>query len=376
LLLGPLLGVLLLSAPLGTRTPSALPAPTPAAIEVAAIGRDCPAEDFPCVIMAWSAAVDEAGVPMVVDEFERRMRDEIAFRDGCHAIAHAVGSGAYDLLGDSVAALLVGSESCAGGFSHAVLIRELMDAPRDALPELVERGLRVCSDPQITTDGVLIGECAHGIGHALVVRLSDITAAMTGCGTIGRDPLYDWLSILCVDGAIMESFEPTDNVRRSIVAEGSDPVTPCFALERSEHQGRCVHYAIRRLPGGDVRAQLVRCEGLLDPIVRDDCVSGSISQAATESNADQREIATLCAATRDPARCVGYAATAIGYLYERLAPEAETLCGAPGVDAARCISEAVRQVRDLAGSTAAVDACTALGLPAAARTACLRIANE
>lgn len=364
-LIAPLLLLAVLVAP---GTPAPRPAPTPAGDTP--IGAACAPDNQACLIMAWSSAVDTIGVSATVAAFEARLPNEPLIASACHPIAHAIGSGAYDVYDDSVAALLAGSEACAGGYSHAVLVRELMDVPSDAIEALVARGMAVCTTPAVAADDVLITECAHGIGHAIVVRLSDIDTAIAGCMQIEAMP-EAWLSIICADGAIMESFEPTDNRRRSIVTEGADPVVPCLSLARLEHQARCVHYAIRRLEDPSVAGQLARCATFEAPIVRDDCINGSISQAATGGDLSPESVPALCMPMADPTACVNYAATALGYLKERLEPEVAALCTTAGVETASCIAAAAMQVRDLLGAPAAEAACRAGDWSAAVRDACL-----
>jgi hypothetical protein len=144
------------------------------------------------------------------------------FEASCHAAFHAIGSRAIDLLGSAAAAVAkVSYPLCKGGLAHGV-VEAFADAEhndRDWV-DIVSS----CAS-LITTEPGRGGECAHGIGHAIVISKPEIKVPdqLSRCLELTaphRETNVDGpLSNHCAFGVMMGVYAPLDTEMRPI----SDP---------------------------------------------------------------------------------------------------------------------------------------------------------
>ncbi|MHB8586923.1 MAG: hypothetical protein ACYDDF_13930 [Thermoplasmatota archaeon] len=118
--------------------------------------------------------------------------------DDCHFLAHAIGAAVYHLRHDLLAAMKEGSDACAGGYYHGVVIENMTE---EAAEGRVPSHLRsLCAATLVLGEQVEM-ECIHGVGHGLYLTQSaNATHAVDGC-TAFRIPAQ---SSYCVDGVFME----------------------------------------------------------------------------------------------------------------------------------------------------------------------------
>jgi hypothetical protein len=285
----------------------------------------------------------------------------------CHIIAHAIGSSAYDVLGrDAVDAIAAGTIECGGGYVHAVLMRVMVDSTAETAAASIAAALPICREPGVVADPALELECLHGLGHGVLARTQSVEASIAGCDAIVAPT---GLTIdLCIDGVIMEAFDPNESGRASLRADG-DPLAACLPMATPQHRARCAHYGVRALP--DLPAVLDRCAALEEPFVREDCFAGGVSNFWSEAVRDPAGTAATCAAAAAyRAICERHLAAALGFVSARLAPEVGSFCDLVS-DRAACYRTAAEQLQILHGEASAADDCRALALPASVEAACL-----
>lgn len=355
-------GAALLFAPSGPPTPAPISSERPTG-SIA----DCAPRDTLCLVNAWGDAVDRDGVPATVRAFGDWMRSATA-SDNCHVIAHAIGAAAYDAMGgEAIPAIAAGTIECGGGYVHAVLMRTMVEAAAVDAPTSISAALPICRDPAISADHALLLECLHGLGHGVIGRTQSVPDSIAGCDAMPE--ATDEEITLCLDGVIMEAFDPNESGRASLRTPG-DPLAVCETFATAAHRSRCAHYAVRSL--SDLPAVLAACATIDgDAPMREECLAGGISNLWSSAATDPAGAAAACAAAAERATCEWHLASAIGFVSTRLAPEVDSFCRLT-VDAPTCYGAAAAQLAGLQGEDAALAACAALALPFDAADGCRR----
>lgn len=170
-----------------------------------------------------------------------------AVRPGCHSEAHDLGKLVYDRAGSVGQALRACDRRCHSGCMHGVLMgrfREMCTVEGQLRLELLAGSIEnVClAEPQMQAS-YDPGDCAHGVGHALMF-LADygIDRALDACEGFGDGRLRYY----CATGAFME-FVTAGRVDEQI-AERS--FAPCDA---HRYPAACARYLLPRWLRDEIR---------------------------------------------------------------------------------------------------------------------------
>jgi hypothetical protein len=182
----------------------------------------------------------------------------------CHDEAHDLGKILYEKLGDVGAALRTCQNSCFSGCMHGVLMGFFADkgqAKEDGehfdFADVKKKMSTVCDDGAM--DGMYRkGDCAHGVGHALMF-LSDynIDKAVGTCESFGEYGMRYY----CATGAYMEYVTTNDRTD----AKGKSVFYPC---DGSEYPAACFRYKVPPVLGRALAAKksplavVEECKGL------------------------------------------------------------------------------------------------------------------
>ncbi len=126
----------------------------------------------------------------------------------CHSEAHALGSVIHERVGDIGTALRICADGCYSGCMHGVLMKALSAAQDPNDPEghvnlalLKDMVSTLCFANEAMTTSYAPGDCAHGVGHALMFLANyDTPKALELCRAFDQ-PAMDYY---CATGAYME----------------------------------------------------------------------------------------------------------------------------------------------------------------------------
>lgn len=132
----------------------------------------------------------------------------------CHSEAHALGRVIFQQVKDIGLALRVCSDGCYSGCMHGVLMSALSAAGDPDDPEghisigrLKPLLQHLCRENEVMTAAYSPGDCAHGVGHALMYLVAyDVPRALQLCGVFEDTPFIYY----CATGAYMEYVEEHD----------------------------------------------------------------------------------------------------------------------------------------------------------------------
>jgi hypothetical protein len=197
----------------------------------------------------------------------------------CHHQSHELGRALYARRRDLGAALQECGTRCTSGCMHGILKEAFSDS---AAPEqrdaLLQQMVSFCREGEIARLHKP-GNCAHGIGHALLaLSARDLGAALGDCRAFGQPALEYY----CATGIFMEYLqpEPVEELR------GRSLHYPCDTYTR--YPTACYRYRasqILRALGSDWRRLAAECRQL-DPALRLGCWHGlgAASIAAVSRN--------------------------------------------------------------------------------------------
>ena len=216
--------------------------------------------------------------------------DALETRSGfCHWEGHDLGKEILGQTKDVGAALGVCGERCTVGCTHGVLMAAFVGDGNDgawkhATVADVRARIRDLCAPGGTAGGIEPGNCAHGVGHALLVLdAGDLAVALGHCGAFTPRPL----AYYCASGVFMEHV----SARRP----GGARHFPCDTY--TEYPPACYKYqayALLAAHAGDVRAAITaECLPLAPPLRRG-CVYGLGATQFGQLNATPERLADIC----------------------------------------------------------------------------------
>jgi len=201
----------------------------------------------------------------------------------CHDEAHELGRAVYAHFKDVGTALAECGSRCSSACLHGVLKEAFGNRTLDQVkPQLAT----VC------TEGAMAeiqrpGNCAHGLGHALMmVAGNDVDKAIDGCSGFGSPGM----GYYCVTGVYMELF----NQAADWVKPGQGPFYPCDTYTR--FPAACYRYQSARMLvalGGD-RARLAELCRSLPANQRAGCFHGAGFAAMMAVAKDPGLITSVC----------------------------------------------------------------------------------
>jgi hypothetical protein len=179
---------------------------------------DCSASSSEdCVRTRVAEVFTVGGIEAAVAEFERLALSSEQLRFNCHAWMHEIG----ELAGATYEWAELPTEislDCQGGLLHGVLQGVATRLPDTGLQDFVSGFCARMSSSKSSSTAEMDVECAHGIGHALSVRLfPDMEAAASLCHT---SRLAAREQQLCLGGVLMELGYA------NLVSKGHAPGTP------------------------------------------------------------------------------------------------------------------------------------------------------
>lgn len=235
--------------------------------------------------------------------------------DECHMVAHAIGSGAMVYFdGDFSRVISVISPYCSDGYLHGSFQPLFSDLPVDDQAAFVERILEVCREG-ITPSEVVMGDCAHGAGHAVMLRSGfNLPLAIKSC--VGA-----WPSgrpyVQCLQGVFMENFIPSYGIRSPWLKK-DDLLYPCGSFANEDIDAACYVQAGDRLtltPGLTIEGYAKICADLSGRS-RGACLFGLgrtvAFREAARTGIDPLELCEVAASYGGAEICVaGYAVTEV-----------------------------------------------------------------
>jgi hypothetical protein len=226
--------------------------------------------------MVFERHLDTLGTQGILDVLESRN----AF---CHDEAHELGRAVYSHFKDVGKALGECGSRCTSACLHGVLKEAFGNSAIDQVRSQL---------PSVCTQGAMAeikrpGNCAHGMGHALMmVANNDVEKSIDGCSGFGDASM----GYYCVTGVYMELFNQAAQWAKS----GQSAFYPCDVYTR--FPAACYRYQAARMLaalGGD-RTKLAELCRSLPEGQRSGCFHG-VGFAALPAVAKQPDlIATAC----------------------------------------------------------------------------------
>lgn len=191
----------------------------------------------------------------------------------CHDEAHDLGKIVFAKLGDIGSAQRACDDGCYSGCMHGVMMEAfatVTDVNHISISDLKPILPEFCFDEKITTYNKP-GDCAHGVGHALMfISGYDIDRALSSCVYFDNKPMEYY----CATGAYMEYL----NNNEEKDAETKDLFHPCAT---NKHPAACFRYKMNHVlkrvteTGGISALQMVaeECQKL-DGFARLGCFHG------------------------------------------------------------------------------------------------------
>jgi hypothetical protein len=196
----------------------------------------------------------------------------------CHDEGHDLGKTLFSRADDIGEALRICNDACASGCMHGVLMEAFDELQTDGaggdhitLPEVAEKMRDVCEEGIFDNALYKAGDCAHGIGHAVMFLANyDVTLAMTYCDQFDTYPMRYY----CATGAYMEYVTQRDD---DDIVTGRTEYYPC---DTSAYPAACFryklphtfarHYALK----GNLKEVADACELMTDDTHKWGCYHG------------------------------------------------------------------------------------------------------
>lgn len=199
------------------------------------------AREYDCYQERYEVLVRDSGAQSALTALKA---DQARFRLArlkCHELAHAIGRAAAEQYGGVAAAYDQGANFCMAGYYHGVIEAIVAKVGRDKIR--IEPG-SVCSHLGThQEDPVYRGECAHVVGHGLMVLLkNELFEALLACDRFGR--LRDQRE--CHSGVFMENavagrLAHDDASHPSRYLDSDKPLYPC-TIVAARYKNRCYRY--------------------------------------------------------------------------------------------------------------------------------------
>ncbi len=166
--------------------------------------------------------IDSIGANGILDGIEK-------VYSGCHSQAHDAGKVIFAKVKDLSAALRICGDSCYTGCMHGVLMEAFKNANVEDDEGHIDveklNGLlsSICIDNEEMNSSYGPGECAHGVGHALMFLSGyNIRKALDGCAHFNNKKMEYY----CADGSYMEY-----DVVREEADSNKDLFYPCDTFD-------------------------------------------------------------------------------------------------------------------------------------------------
>ena len=192
----------------------------------------------------------------------------------CHSEAHDLGKVIYDRVRDIGTGLRLCADECYSGCMHGVLMRAFEKAGKPAPHHLDPAAVKplmtdLCQREPVMTASYSPGDCAHGVGHALMYLASyDIPQAVGACaGFLNRAMEY-----YCATGAYMEYVTERDEED----AKARSILYPCdtYPYPAACARYKMVHVVRRHYQAGKSPEALRQMCAALTGAVRVGCFHG------------------------------------------------------------------------------------------------------
>jgi hypothetical protein len=183
----------------------------------------------------YEAYIDIIGVNGILDGIEK-------LSPHCHSEGHDLGKVVFTRTRDIWKSLIICTNRCHSGCMHGVIMEAFSSAgnPHHGQLDLVAlqpRMKEVCSANTAMTTWHSLGNCAHGVGHALTFLAGyDIREAVKVCAGFD-DPAKEYY---CATGAYMEYVHERDRED----AKSKSLLYPCDILD---YPAACARYKMRRV---------------------------------------------------------------------------------------------------------------------------------
>lgn len=219
---------------------------------------DCDA-DPRCLEQGFGNLAYTSGPRAALALFDKRRVADKAVAADCHRIAHMIGSAALVHFHGNVAQTYShGSASCTSGYYHGILERAFLRVR--STPGLIRTARSLCRGAAIRRRGFLDYQCAHGLGHGLMIQTGyDLPTALAVCGGLQTR----WDEVSCAGGAFMENGSTVYGLRSQWLKD-DDPVYPCNRI-KLRNRGSCylrVTTQMLRTNRFDWRDTVKRCGAL------------------------------------------------------------------------------------------------------------------
>jgi hypothetical protein len=186
---------------------------------------DCDA-DPRCLEQGFGNLAYTEGPKPALALFDRRRAVDKTVASDCHRIAHMIGSAALAHFHGNVARTYShGSASCTSGYYHGILERAFVRV--HSTPGLIRTARSLCRGADIRRRGFLDYQCAHGLGHGLMIQTGyDLPTALSVC----RGLETRWDEISCAGGVFMENGSTVYGLRSQWLRD-DDPLFPCKQIK-------------------------------------------------------------------------------------------------------------------------------------------------
>ena len=221
-----------------------------------------------CLRAVYDDAVARGEVVQVLDALEKRGGD-------CHLEAHRLAHAVYRDVGDVERTFLLGGPQCRFGYLHGAV--EASGATAASSARSV-RGVAVPTCDRFRNP-VQRRACAHGFGHALMLRTrDDLRASVAGCREAKRR--YGLSAPSCLAGVMMENSLRYSESKRfaSAAASGCEAVAGSRDLTELcfDNVGVVAALAVDH----DPRRASALCRRLARPEQRELCEAGAMGEIA------------------------------------------------------------------------------------------------
>jgi len=174
---------------------------------------------------------------MVPEKFSELIFKANQTGNTCHHLGHKLGQFLYGYTGDLLQALSLTDRTCGGSIYHGIMqeyFKTNLLSDNGTSSYIVAS--KACDELVDVSHSQIRSECAHGIGHGLVIAYNyDALTAVTRC-----DEFEDgFAQRSCVEGVFMEnSLGYSSNVG---TFDENDLLFPCNVLDE-KYAGACYHY--------------------------------------------------------------------------------------------------------------------------------------
>ena len=204
----------------------------------------------------------------------------------CHNQAHLLGRELFAELGDLAPALMICGDRCTSACMHGVVMEALGGEASSGLAatEAPAERLKAICDQAPMREAYPRGDCAHGVGHALLVLADyDLGTALRDCAVFDSPPIVHY----CATGVFME--EDSKHGSRD-----SKRHYPCDSYK--QFPAACYKYKTGSFLGqgaDEVKAAAAECLRLEAPLRRG-CFYGLGAAEIRRISLEPKRLATVC----------------------------------------------------------------------------------